>query len=132
MRNYRIAVVAGDGIGPEVVASGIAVMDAAAGLEGEFALEYVAAPAGAGTYLECGDDLPASSLAVCRGADAILLGACGLPEVRRPDGTELTPQITLRRALDLFAGIRPARSFEGIVGPLSSAREIDLVIVRES
>ncbi len=132
MRNYRIAVVTGDGIGPEVVASGIAVMDAAAGIEGEFTLEYAAVPAGATTYLECGDDLPASSLAVCRGADAILLGACGLPHVRRPDGTELTPQITLRRALDLFAGIRPARSYEGIAGPLSGAPAIDLVIVRES
>src|SRR5208337_4767719 len=124
MRNYRIAVVAGDGIGPEVVASGIAVMDAAAGLEGEFTLEYAAAPAGATTYLDCGDDLPASSLAVCRGADAILLGACGLPHVRRPDGTELTPQITLRRALDLFAGIRPARTLEGVPATLSIAHKI--------
>jgi len=132
MPTYRIAVVAGDGIGPEVVASGMAAMDAAAGLAGEFALEYVAAAAGAATYLECGDDLPASSLAVCRGADAILLGACGLPDVRRPDGTELTPQITLRRALDLYAGIRPARSLAGVAGPLSNTQAIDLVIVRES
>jgi 3-isopropylmalate dehydrogenase len=132
MQNYRIAVVAGDGIGPEVVACGIAIMDAAAALEGEFTLEYIAAPAGAAIYLECGDDLPASSLEACRGADAILLGACGLPEVRRSDGTELTPQITLRRALDLYAGIRPARSFAGVAGPLSCAPAIDLVIVRES
>jgi 3-isopropylmalate dehydrogenase len=132
MRNYKIAVVAGDGIGPDVVSSGIAVMEAAARLEGEFALEYVAAPAGAATYLECGEDLPAATLAICRGADAILLGACGLPGVRRADGTELTPQITLRRELDLFAGIRPARSIEGIAGPLSGTPAIDLVIVRES
>lgn len=132
MQNYKIAVVAGDGIGPEVVASGIAIMDAAAELSGNFSLEYVAAPAGAATYLECGDELPASSLAVCRSADAILLGACGLPDVRRPDGTELTPQITLRRALDLYAGIRPARSCAGVAGPLSSATAIDLTIVRES
>src|SRR5208337_4248775 len=101
MQTYKIAVVAGDGIGPEVVASGMAVMDAAASLSGQFALEYVAAPAGAATYVECGVDLPEASVDVCRGADAILLGACGLPDVRRPDGTELTPQITLRRVLDL-------------------------------
>ena len=82
MQTYKIAVVAGDGIGPEVVASGIAIMDAAVGVAGEFAIEYVAAPAGAATYLECGEDLPASSLAVCRSADAILLGACGLPDLR--------------------------------------------------
>ena len=100
MQTYKIAVVAGDGIGPEVVASGIAIMDAAVGVAGEFAIEYVAAPAGAATYLERGNDLPAPSLAVCRSADAILLGACGWPDVRHPDGTELTPQITLRRALN--------------------------------
>src|SRR5271157_3679597 len=82
MENYKIAVVAGDGIGPEVVASGIAIMDAAAGLAGEFAIEYVAAPAGAATCLERGEDLPASSLAACRSADATLLGACGLPDLR--------------------------------------------------
>ncbi len=132
MENYKIAVVAGDGIGPEVIACGIAVMNAAARSSGEFALQYVNAPAGASTYLECGDDLPASSLEVCRGADAILLGACGLPDVRRPDGTELTPQITLRRVLDLYAGIRPARSFAGVASPLTGAPDIDLVIVRES
>ncbi len=132
MQNYKIAVVAGDGIGPEVVACGICVLEAAARLSGEFTLEFIPAPAGATTYRTCGEDLPASSLAICRGVDAILLGACGLPDVRRPDGTELTPQITLRRELDLYAGIRPARSFVGIASPLSGSPTIDLVIVRES
>ena len=61
----------------------------------------------AATYLECGGDLPASSLAVCRSADAILLGAAAWPDVRHPDGTEPTPQVTLRVVLDLYAGIRP-------------------------
>jgi len=50
MQTYKVAIVAGDGIGPEVVASGIAIMDAAVGVAGEFAIEYVAAPAGAATY----------------------------------------------------------------------------------
>ncbi len=132
MQKFKIAVVAGDGIGPEVVTCGISVMDAAAALSGAFTLEYISAPAGATAYLESGEDLPTSSLAVCRGADAILLGACGLPDVRRPDGTELTPQITLRRALDLYAGIRPARRLAGVAGPLAGSPAIDLVIVRES
>ena len=57
MQTYKIAIVAGDGIGPEVVASGIAIMDAAVGVASEFAIEYVAAPAGAATYLECGVDV---------------------------------------------------------------------------
>jgi 3-isopropylmalate dehydrogenase len=132
MQTYKVAVVAGDGIGPEVVASGVSIMDAAARQSGGFSIEYHDAPAGAATFLECGEDLPASSLVVCKSADAILLGACGLPDVRHPDGTELTPQITLRRTLDLYAGIRPARSLEGVAGPLASAPAIDLVIVRES
>src|SRR3954451_14770181 len=132
MKTYKIAVVEGDGIGPEVVAGGIAVLNAARRLVGGFDLEFVPAPAGAGTYLECGHDLPAESLAACREADAILLGACGLPDVRRPDGTELTPQITLRRELDLYAGIRPAQRLTGVPGPLVGDAAIDMVIVRES
>lgn len=132
MRTYTVAVVGGDGIGPEVVASAIAVMEAAARLDGAFALQLQDAPAGATTYLECGNDLPESTLATCRAADAIFLGACGLPEVRKPDGTELTPQITLRRVLDLYAGIRPARGLKGIPSPLVQAQDIDMVIVRES
>src|SRR5262245_25691611 len=127
MKTYKIAVVEGDGIGPEVVAGGIAVLSAARRLVGGFDLEFVPAPAGAGTYLESGQDLPVASLAACREADAILLGACGLPDVRRPDGTEMTPQITLRRELDLYAGIRPARRLTGVPGPLRTDAVIDLV-----
>ena len=132
MKTYRIAVIAGDGIGPEVISSGLAILAAAAGQVGGFGLEFTEVPASAAAYLRCGEDLPASTLATCRSADAILLGACGLPDVRRPDGTELTPQITLRCALDLYAGIRPARTLAGVPTPLSAAPSIDLVIVRES
>jgi 3-isopropylmalate dehydrogenase len=132
MKSYRIAVVAGDGIGPEVIGGAIDVLDAASRAVGGFALEFVAAPAGAGTYLERGEALPASSLAACRGADAILLGACGLPDVRYPDGTEIIPQVTLRVALDLYAGLRPARRLDGVPTPLAGAPAIDFVVVRES
>jgi 3-isopropylmalate dehydrogenase len=132
MNSYSIAVVAGDGIGPEVVASGIEVMTAAASQVGGFRLELIDAPAGAVTYTQCGEDLPETSLEACRAADAVLLGACGLPQVRHRDGTELTPQITLRRKLDLYAGIRPARRLQGVPSPLASSPAIDLVIVRES
>ena len=104
MQTYKIAVVAGDGIGPEVVASGIAIMDAA-GEVAESSLEYVAAPAGAGLTWSAETIFPRHRWRSA-GADAILLGACGLPDVRRPDGTELTPQITLV-ALDLYAGCDP-------------------------
>jgi 3-isopropylmalate dehydrogenase len=132
VNSYKIAVIPGDGIGPEVVASGIAILEEAACQVGGFALELFEAPAGAGVYLESGQELPEATLDACRFADAVLLGACGLPDVRRPDGTELTPQIRLRRELDLYAGIRPARSLPGVPSPLSAAPQIDLVIVRES
>jgi 3-isopropylmalate dehydrogenase len=132
MNTYKIAVVAGDGIGPEVVASGLEIMTAAVTQVGGFRLDFLDAPAGATTYTQCGEDLPETSLEMCRQADAILLGACGLPHIRHRDGTELVPQITLRRKLDLYAGIRPARRLEGIPSPLAGAPAIDLVIVRES
>jgi len=129
MSTYRVAVVRGDGIGPEVIASALEVVEHASL---DFAIEWIEAPAGAGTYLECGQALPDTTLEACRSADAILLGACGLPNVRYPDGTEIIPQVTLRIALDLFAGIRPARRLRGIPGALSGDPAIDLVIVRES
>jgi 3-isopropylmalate dehydrogenase len=125
-------VVPGDGIGPEVIAAGLEVLEAAVERAGGFRLRFLEAPAGARVFLETGQDLPVQTLETCRKSAAILLGACGLPEVRRADGTELTPQITLRRELQLYAGIRPARSLPGIPGPLAGAPRLDFVIVRES
>lgn len=132
MKSYRIAVVRGDGIGPEVIDCALEVVAAAQRATTGFELALIDAPAGAGTYRERGEALPASSLATCREADAILLGACGLPEVRYPDGTEIIPQVTLRIELDLYAGIRPARRLEGVTGALAGDPAIDFVIVRES
>ncbi|GAC1448387.1 MAG: isocitrate/isopropylmalate dehydrogenase family protein [Isosphaeraceae bacterium] len=132
MKTYRVAVVEGDGIGPEVIGCATDVLDAVCRVVSGFALAFEPAPAGAGTYREQGEALPASSLAVCREADAILLGACGLPDVRYPDGTEIIPQVTLRVVLDLYAGLRPACRLEGVPSPLSGSKPIDFVVVRES
>ena len=90
----------GDGIAPEVVAEAQRVLDAAGGPE----LRYTEHPCGAGCYLDQGDPLPESTVEACRRADAVLLGAMGLPDVRWPDGTEMRPQIDLRILLDLYAG----------------------------
>ncbi|MFT7214110.1 MAG: 3-isopropylmalate dehydrogenase, partial [Granulosicoccus sp.] len=81
-----------------------------------------------------GEALPKSSVEAARKADAILLSAMGDPEIRYPDGTELTPQIDLRFELELYAGIRPVRSIPGVPSPLSDerAKHIDFVLVRES
>ena len=91
-------------------------------------------PAGAQHYLDSGVALPEATLEACRAADAILFGAMGLPHVRGKDGTEIIPQLDLRFALDLYAGVRPIRSFAGLPGPLADPRaaQIDLVLVRES
>src|SRR5262245_17719128 len=78
MKTCRIAVVGGDGIGPEVVGGALDVLLAARRAVSGFDVEPIEAPAGAACYLERGAALPAESLAACRAADAILLGACGL------------------------------------------------------
>ena len=71
---------------------------------------------------------------LCEEADAILLGACGLPSVRYPDNTEIMPQVELRFHFDLYAGVRPARLIPGVPSPIvgADARGIDLVVIRES
>ena len=131
--SYSIAVLPGDGIGPEMIAATLAVLHALQERIGR-RFECVEHPAGAQHYVDSGDALPASTLAACRAADAILFGAMGLPDVRQPDGTEIIPQLDLRFALDLYAGVRPIRSFAGLPGPLADPRaaQVDLVLVRES
>jgi 3-isopropylmalate dehydrogenase len=132
MGAYRIAVIGGDGIGPEVMAEALRALGAVAG--GDLALSWEEAPAGAALWKRTGEDLPEETLALCRQADAILFGATGLPDVRYPDGTEIAPQITLRLALDLYAGLRPIRLYPGVPSPLAvpADRRIDYVILREN
>ena len=91
-------------------------------------------PVGAQEFLRNGDPLPDASFAACEQADAVLLGAMGLPRVRWPNGKELTPQIDLRERLDLYAGIRPVKLFHENDSVLKTARpgELDFVLVRES
>ena len=131
--DYAIAVLPGDGIGAEVMSAALEVVHATGAHIGR-RFDTVAHPAGAQHYLDSGDALPASTLAACRAAHAILFGAMGLPHVRAKDGTEIIPQLDIRFALDLYAGVRPIRSWPGLPGPLSNplAAGIDLVLVRES
>ena len=130
---YRIAVLAGDGIGPEVVAEALKVLHAVA-LPGQLEFAFEELEAGAGCYGRTGEELPRETLDVCQAADAILFGAAGLPDVRFPDGTEIAPQLTLRIALDLYAGLRPIRLRPGVPTPLrlGDRERIDYVILREN
>jgi 3-isopropylmalate dehydrogenase len=132
-KTYQIAVLPGDGIGQEVMAAALAVLDA---VQKQLGVQFDTRtyPAGAQHYLESGESLPEPTLAACRAADAILFGAMGLPHVRGADGTEIIPQLDIRFALDLYAGVRPIRTFPGLPVPLANplASKIDLVLIREN
>ena len=131
--DYLIAVLPGDGIGKEVTAAGLALLQALQPKLGR-RFECTLYPAGAQHYMDSGVALPDITLEACRRADAILFGAMGLPHVRGHDGTEIIPQLDIRFALDLYAGVRPIRTWPGLPVPLSDPRaaQIDLVLVRES
>jgi len=107
--SFHIAVLPGDGIGPEVMAPVLDILNRVTEMTPGLRLRFTEAPAGAGYYRETGRSMPESTVKLCREADSILLGACGLPEVRYPDGTEIMPQVELRFIFDLYAGVRPAR-----------------------
>lgn len=132
MKSFNIAVVDGDGIGPEVCAATIQVIEAS--LPNDVELNWQHLPAGAQNYLDTGEALPDSTLECCQQADAILLGAAGLPGVLYPDGTEAGQDVTLRLRfeLDLYANIRPIQLQDGVSGPLANDPIIDYVIVREN
>ena len=130
MSTYRIALIGGDGIGPEVVDAAVEVLDAAAARHG-IALHYERYEAGAGLYRRTRESISAADMEAIGKADAILLGACGLPEVRKPDGTEPAPQIDIREHYGLFGGLRPIKLYPGVPGPLKAGR-IDLLIIREN
>jgi 3-isopropylmalate dehydrogenase len=133
-RAFRIVVLPGDGIGKEVTAEAVKALQAVEKRFAAIRLELEERPAGAQCYVESGSDLPAETWRACRAADAIYLGAMGLPDVRRADGTELAPQLDLRRDLDLYAGVRPVYLFHEAHSPLKGYRagQIDFVLVRES
>ena len=134
MPEFQIAVLPGDGIGPDVVAESIRVLRAVESQLTDVSFNLTEYPVGAEEYLRNGDPLPDAAFEACRTADAVLLGAMGLPEVRWPNGKEMTPQIDLRERLDLYAGVRPVRLNHANDCPLKGydTGDIDFVIVRES
>ena len=132
--NFEIAVFEGDGIGPEIITPTVDILISMAAQNDAYTLSFKDAPAGAAHYAKTGESLPDASMQIARAADAILLSAMGLPDVRYDDGTEISPQIDLRKALVLFAGVRPVTIKAGQPTPLNlpAGKDVDFVLIRES
>lgn len=133
MKHFRIALLPGDGIGPEVMDETVKVLDKIAEVT-EFSYTGETYSVGAGEYLKTGNALPDSVLKKCAECDAILLGAMGLPDVRQSGGVELTPQLDIRERLDLYNGLRPVRLYHEADTPLKGYRKggINILLVREN
>ncbi len=132
--SFEIAVFEGDGIGPEVTSPALRILEKLSHNSATYGFDFNILPAGAKLYASTGESLPETSLAGARKADAILLSAMGLPSIRKPDGTEISPQLDLRNELDLFAGVRPVRISPGQRTPLKleGGQSVDFVLIRES
>lgn len=132
--SFNIAVIRGDGIGVDVVEAALAVADAAQRRCGGFKLIRQDLQAGAAYFQETGREAEPGLEASAGAADAIFLGAIGLPSVRQADGTEISPHLRWRDAFGLYAGVRPIKAYPNAPRRLADPRaaEIDLVILRES
>jgi 3-isopropylmalate dehydrogenase len=132
MASHRIAVIGGDGIGPEVVAQGLRVLDRLEQLEG-FTTERVPFDLGGRRYLETGETLSDETLEELRSFDAIYLGAVGTPDVP-PGVLERGLLLRLRFAFDQYVNLRPVKLYPGVVSPVAglTPERCDMVVVREN
>ena len=130
MKTYRIAVIAGDGIGKEVVPEGQRVLEAA-GRKFGFSLTWDEKPWSCEHYAKHGKMMPDDGLAQIRNHDSIFLGAVGFPGV--PDHVSLWGLlIPIRRGFQQYVNLRPIRLFDAVHSPLAQPPRIDLVVVREN
>ncbi len=129
---YRIGVIGGDGIGPEVMDEGLKVLAEAARLE-EIEYELVEYPYSGTHYLETGELVPESAIEEWKGLDAFLLGAIGHPDVE-PGLVERSVILGLRFGLDLYVNLRPIKLYSEHLCPLKDKgpADIDFVVVREN
>jgi 3-isopropylmalate dehydrogenase len=126
---YRLGVLLGDGIGPEIVPSAVAVLDAALAGAGVEPVEWIELPLGRTAIDEFGAHTPESTLAALAGLDAWLLGPHDSAAYPQPHRSQLNPSGTIRKHFDLYANIRPAKAFPGGDAVVPGT---DLVIVREN
>lgn len=130
---YKIAVIAGDGIGPEVLAEGVKVLEAAAKLDGSFQFDFTYFPWGCEYYLKNGCMLPEDGIETLSHFDAIYLGAVGYPGV--PDDISLRDLLLrIRHDFDQYVNLRPVKLLKGAPCPLKDVKreDIDMMFVREN
>lgn len=132
MKEYRIGVIAGDGIGPEVVAEGIKALECVSKLKG-FSIQRIDYPYSGAHYLETGLLMDGSVLEGMRKLNAIFMGAVGHPEVP-PGIIERSVIFTIRFGLDLYVNLRPVKLYAEHLCPLKDKKpnDVDMVVVREN
>jgi tartrate dehydrogenase/decarboxylase/D-malate dehydrogenase len=132
MDDYRVAVIPGDGVGPEVVPHAVEILRAAAQVDGGLRFEFEEFPWGCGYYLEHDEMMPADGLTLLRDFDQIVLGAVGWPTV--PDHISLWGLLLpIRRGFQQYVNLRPTRLLRGARSPLARTNAgFDFVILREN
>ena len=133
MEKYKIAVIAGDGIGPEVIAEGVKVLEAAAELDGGFKFEFTYFPWGCEYYLENGRMMAEDGIETLSKFDAIFLGAVGAPGV--PDHISLWDLLLIiRKKFDQYVNLRPVKLLAGAPTPLAgiSTEDVNMTFIREN
>lgn len=133
MEEYRIAVIPGDGIGPEVMDEAVRTLNAAAKKDGTFSFHFDTFPWGCEYYLKNGEMMPADALDTLKAYDAILLGAVGFPGV--PDHISLRDLLLkIRHGFDEYINVRPVKLLPGAPCPLAGAKpeDIDMIFIREN
>ena len=133
MNTHKIAVIAGDGIGPEVIAEGVKILIAIAALDGSFDFSFTHYPWGCEYYRQTGRMMAEDGMVQLANADAIFLGAVGAPGV--PDHVSLWDLLlTIRKGFDQYINLRPVKLLKGAPCPLKDVKteEIDMIFVREN
>ncbi len=133
MKKYKIAVIPGDGIGPEVLKEGMKVLDQVAAQDQGFAFDFTIFPWGCEYYLQTGQMMPEDGIEILKEFDAIYLGAVGFPGV--PDHISLWDLLLkIRKNFDQYVNIRPITLLDGAPCPLKDARkqDIDMLFIREN
>ncbi len=133
MKTYKIAVIAGDGIGPEVIAEGVKVLKKVAELDGTFNFEFTHFPWGCEYYLENGCMMPEDGIETLSKFDAIYLGAVGYPGV--PDHISLWDLLLkIRHEFDQYVNLRPVKLLKGAYCPIKDMgiEDINMTVIREN